>query len=150
MRQRRIVSALAVVAAVALGGVVAVSLAEGSRQEGGLSPAVRGALLADAKRVAAVDGDGHPYNIEAVRTTHRRAEKVWGDESSSPPPNTVVYVIAMRGHFHCSACSHPEGATIPPGSVITLEIVAKTMSQSAFGLGRRYPNLRTVGIPVRL
>ncbi len=119
-----------------------------------IPPSVRAQLRGQALRAAAEDGDRHPYDIQAVRTTAGEAERITcgrGCSSNVPPPGTPIYLIALRGRFWCNTCSHPPGAGVGRGSVITLEIpLAASLSVSAFGFGGPYPNLRAAGIPVRL
>jgi hypothetical protein len=116
--------------------------------------AVRTALLEYAMRDAAIHGDAHPDDIEAVRTTHKKAGSLKGGTGSNPPGDTPVYVVAMRGHFICH-CAAPRSDhhPVPPGSVITFEIPAASTPELEvirWGLGNRYPRLQTVGTPVHL
>lgn len=117
---------------------------------GSVSPSVRSALLTKANRLAAFEGDPRPYDIEAVRSTARKAERFAGGQANLPPPASPVYLVAMRGHFHCNTCSHPAGATIPPGTVITFTVLAKTLKSFESSLSKRYPHLRKLGTPFRL
>jgi len=119
----------------------------------GIPPRVRAELLKIARRTAATNGERHPYDIEAVRTTHGLAERMVeeGNESEPPSKSAPVYVVAIRGHFRCDLCSRPPGARAPSGTVITLELLAPVPKRgSAFGLSSRYPNLKALGIPVHL
>jgi hypothetical protein len=121
----------------------------------GIPGHVRAELLKIAEHAAAASGDRHPYDIEAVRTTHGLAQPLLegGDRSEPPSKSAPVYVIAMRGHFRCGRCTHPSGVRTPSGTIITLELLAplRAFGGSAFGLGTMpYPNLRALGIPVRL
>lgn len=112
---------------------------------------VRATLLKDAKREAADNGDTHPYDIEAVNTTLKAADRVTcGCKSSASSISTPVYLVAMRGRFSCNTCSPPRGARIPPSEVITLVFIVKTMSRAAFSLGNSYPHLSLVGFPIQL
>jgi hypothetical protein len=120
---------------------------------GGIPSSVRAILRAGALRIAAIDGDRHPYDIEAVRTTIAKANRATDCHCKTfvPQPNTSIYLVAMRGHFSCNSCSSPPGAKIGPGTVITLESpVEKPAQFGGFGLGRRYPKLEIAGTPVRL
>ena len=120
---------------------------------------VRAALLKEARAVAAAEGDRHPYEIRAVRTTRlkalRRLQPGASEPSCEATPSCAdapLYVIAMRGRFSCNTCSSPPGRRIGPGSVITLEIEAKEPPPrySGFSFGNRYPDLRALGVSVRL
>jgi hypothetical protein len=115
---------------------------------------VRVLLRTEALRVARLDGDRHPYDMEAVRTTIEEADRLTcgpGCHTYIPPPSTPVYLLAMRGHFSCNNCSPPAGARIGPGTVITLEIpVAAPSGYSGFGFADKYPNLNAAGVPAHL
>ncbi len=127
-------------------------------EQSGISPSVRKALLDQAELVAASNGDDHPYDIEAVRTTRIGAIRLTPGtraptcESSPACADATWYVVAMRGRFTCGVCSHPPGAEVGPGEVIMLQIEARTPlpRYSGFSLGDTYPKLRSVGVPVRL
>jgi hypothetical protein len=119
-----------------------------------IPPTVRTALLEYAMNNAALHGDTHPYDIQAVRTTHKKAGSLKGGTGSNPPADTPVYVVAMRGHFICH-CAPPRSDhhPVPPGSVITFEIIANTPELETairWSIGDRYPRLQAVGTPVHL
>ena len=119
----------------------------------GISARMRGALLAAARSVAVRHGDAHPRDIEAVLSTHRRAEHIrcGNCEFFAVPAGAPVYVVAMRGHFNCNSCSHPRGGGIAPASVITLEFLdPKDLGNVVFAYGGPYPRLKLIGKPVRL
>ena len=128
---------------------------------------VRADLLKEAKTVAAQEGDHHPYDIQAVRTTRLKALRQQRDitfsscELTPSCANAPVYVLAMRGRFSCATCKLPppshgkhRGRSHPGlrGSVITLEFEAKQPlpHSGGYGFGNRYPNLKALGVPVRL
>lgn len=148
LRRRR----ACIVGFVVLGLLTGVSqMAQAS--QAGIAPSVRATLLAGAVRVATNEGDPHPYDIEVVRTTVAKANRATHCHCKTHvlSPSTPIYLVAMRGHFSCNTCSPPPGATIPPGTVITLETpVAEPAKFDGFGLGRRYPDLKIAGKPVRL
>jgi hypothetical protein len=119
----------------------------------------RAALLEEARAVAADEGDSHPYEIRAVRTTRLKALRRLDPDATEPSceaspscANAPLYVLAMRGRFSCNTCSPPRGVRIGSGSVITLEIEATEPlpRHSGFSFGNRYPDLRALGAPVRL
>jgi hypothetical protein len=117
-----------------------------------IPPAVRTALLEYAIRDAAIHGDTHPYDIQAVRTTHKKAESITDMKALEPPGDSPVYVVAMRGRFKC-LCSPPLHQSVPPGSVVTFEIPVegtKELKLVQWGLGDRYPHLQSMGTPVHL
>jgi hypothetical protein len=120
----------------------------------GIPQTIRTALLERALHSAAIHGDAHPYDIEAVRTTHKKAGSLYGGPSSKPTANTPVYVVAMRGHFNCF-CAPPPNDHIPSpkGLVITFEIIANTPELETairWSIGDHYPRLQSVGTPVHL
>jgi hypothetical protein len=141
---------------VALIGFVAAGTSSASRgkpRSSGISMSARAALRGAAIAIANRHGDSHPSDIEAVRTTHRKAERILdtGGELYVVPPGAPVYVVAMRGQFNCNSCSHPHGATIAPARVITLQFLSlRDLQNVVFGYGRPYPHLKAAGIPVRL
>jgi hypothetical protein len=119
----------------------------------GIPASAKRALLNEALRVGKLDGDSHPYDIRAVRTTVAGAGRATHCHCRGfiPPPTTPVYLVAMRGHFACNNCSHPPGARIGPGTVITLESpVTDPGVSSGFGFSNRYPDLKLAGLPERL
>jgi hypothetical protein len=133
---------------------LAASVGAATTQTAGISPTVRAALLERALQNAAIHGDPHPYDIEAVRTTHQKAGSLTGETSSKPSGATPVYVVAMRGHFKCR-CAPPPGDHIPApkGSVITFEIIANTPELETgiqWSIGGRYTRLQSIGTPVHL
>ncbi len=141
--------------AVSLAGVPAGSASgsAGNSRQSGIPASARAALLRAATAIAARHGDSHPHGIQAVRTTHRKAERILcGDcESRLAAPDATVYVVAMRGRFNCNTCSPPRGRSRGPDTVITLQFVDPG-DLRAFELeyGRRYPHLKALGTPVRL
>jgi hypothetical protein len=146
-----LVAAMAIVAGFAPAGYS--SAASATHPAPGISAKMRAALLEAATVIATENGDSHPRDVEAVRTTHRRAEHLLcGDcELKVVPPGATVYVVAMRGHFRCNSCSHPRSATIGPANVIALQFMdPHDLRNVQFNYGGPYPKLRSVGPPVRL
>ncbi len=141
---------------VVLIGWVAAGSASATRGKSHSPPipgSARAALLKAATAIARVHGDSHPRDIEAVRTTHREAERILdsGGELYVVPPTAPVYVVAMRGHFNCNACSHPAGRSLKPDTVITLQFLdPRDLRNVVFGYDVPYPNLKAAGTPVRL
>jgi hypothetical protein len=133
-------------------GLAAASLA--APRSSGISASARAELRSAAISVAARNGDAHPYDIEAVRTTHRKAERLLDPGSGElyvVPPSAPVYVVAMRGHFSCKYCSHPQGVNFGPAKVITLQFLdPHNLKNVVFGYSVPYPRLKKVGTPVRL
>jgi hypothetical protein len=143
---------LAAVVAVGLAGLASAS--PGKSHAPGIPPGARAALPRAATAIATSHGDSHPYDVEAVRTSHRKAERILGTggELYVVPPNANVYVVAMRGHFNCNSCSHPAHIHgFAPAAVITLQFLSLREPRNVvFGYGGPYPHLSAGGTPVRL
>ena len=140
-------------AAVATGLSGPASASRGTPHAPGIPSSARAALLGAATVIATHHGDSHPYDVEAVRTTHRTAERILGSggELYVVPPNATVYVVAMRGHFNCNTCKHPRGAGFGPATVITMQFLnLGDLRNVVFGYGGPYPRLKAAGTPVRL
>jgi hypothetical protein len=170
MRLRGFLHLLVVVLAVGagvLGVVVAGAQASGTRPAG-IPGGVKRVLLERAKSLAAENGDSHPYDIQAVRTTEAklRSLKSLGSDPQLPP-NEPMYIVALRGHFRCGVVDPMTGLALPcmeappvPGhrhtppprtfSAGTIVIAATTMIGYSRGTDNIYPDLRRVGVPVRL
>lgn len=83
-----------------------------------------GRLLEIAERTAGNNGDPHPYEIEAVRTTRGAAGRViWPGAGDGADP-TPVYAITMRGRFTAYQALLPAGAHFPTGTVISIVVAA--------------------------
>lgn len=136
--------------AAALCGSIAYDAAAQSQRVAHISRRVRKVLLADARSEAVSLGDPYPRDIQAVRTTHVEAGRLRGVSSTALSPDSLVYLVAMRGRFNCLSCSAPHGGHVRPGSVVTLELTARTMRRDSVELSKRYPDLGSVGVPVRL
>jgi hypothetical protein len=142
-----------------LAGLLALAVSQSAVAAQPSIPAnVRAALLENARAVATEEGDGHPYEIEAVRTTYPKATRLLSPgavapscESSPACSSAPQYVVAMLGHFSCNTCSSPPDHSNRPGTVIALIIEAKNpMPQRLFAVSNRYPDLCKAGTPVRL
>ena len=124
----------------------------------GIPGGARAKLLAAAVAMATTNGDSHPRDIEAIRTSRPEAERIACGEcrvraGPGAPATPVVYVVAMRGHFSCHSCLFgPRGSTPPgPATVITLRFLASDLQHwFGFDYGGRSPDLRAAGTPVRL
>jgi hypothetical protein len=151
---------IGVLLAIALStGSVAAGYSSASPHSPGISATARAALLRAATALATMHGDRHPYDIEAVRTTHRKAERMLcgNCELYVVPPGAPVYVVAMRGHFNCSRCSGPPhihrrfDKRFAPATVITLQFLdPEDLRNFVFGYNVPYPHLKAAGTPVRL
>lgn len=130
------------------------------RARGGIPRVVRAQLLADARSAAAKHGERKPHEIEAVRSTERRARRL--EEQARPGRQRVlgghreVYLVAMKGRFTfiCEGPASPRrrrAARCQRPHVLML-IVARHGGRvlAPAGWGDRYPDLRAAGVPVRL
>ncbi len=110
----------------------------------------RAGLLAAAESEASRNGDPHPTQIEAVKTTLGAAWSLSGGSAGAQVGAEPIYLVAMRGQFSCATCSVPHGvAGTPGGTVMTLELPVST-GGSGRGFPVRYPDLGLLGVPVQL
>lgn len=158
--------AIALAAGVVVFGVLVAGAQAGNTHPAGIPGSVKRVLLERAKSLAAENGDSHPYDIQAVRTTEAKARHLRiGSSDPQLSANEPVYIVALRGHFRCGVPDSTTGMVIPcmvaPGpaarhpreqtySVGTIQIAAATMEGLARGTDDIYPDLRRVGVPVRL
>ncbi len=115
-----------------------------------VAPEAQPALLATAEADAADNGEPHPTQIEAVKTTVGAAGALNGGTFGGQLGAEQIYLIAMRGQFTCFSCSVRAGSDgSPGGAVMTLEL---PVTGGAFGRGFpvSYPDLGLLGVPVRL
>jgi hypothetical protein len=96
-----------------------------------------------AKRAARSSGDPSPTLIQHAEGT--RFEAVLIGSGDLVFEYNWSYLIAVRGHFTCTACGGPPGAKTPTGSVITLVVDAKSGRGTDGGIGNRYPRLAKLG-----
>jgi hypothetical protein len=110
---------------------------------------VRARLLREARSAASKDGDNHPSDIRAVRTTRAQFAHLVG--SASPKGSKAherVYGVAMKGHFkaNCKKGSPCTGRSTGP----VLELEAGLSGAFTSQIASRYPNLNALGTAVRL
>lgn len=85
-----------------------------------------------ANREATNDGDSHPVQpVEWVTSTTHAEMRVTDPGSWTSQADVPVYVIRLRGNFHCMSCTGL--ASGAPASVITL-VITKTGEPVSFGL----------------
>ncbi len=138
-------------ASVAVGSTGAATPSEPPRHS--ISASDRATLLSEAKARALFEGDNHPYDIQAVRTTHREAEHIACDCSGGiyAPQDAPVYLVAMRGLFDDVTWSGPPTAHFRKPTVITMEFFQlDDLRIYTTVWAHSYPNLREAGAPVRL
>jgi hypothetical protein len=169
MRLRGFLDPLAIVlaAAAVVFGVLVAGAQAGNTHPTGIPGSVKRVLLERAKSLAAEGGDSHPNDIQAVRTTEAKVRSLKSLGSSDPQlsASEPVYIVALRGHFRCGVPDSTTSLRIPcmvaPGSAVrhphqrtfsvgTIQIAAATMAELGRGTDNLYPNLRRVGVPVRL
>jgi hypothetical protein len=141
--------------AVAFGLAILATMAIGSTDQAiaskPISTQTRAALLKHATRVATLDGDPHPYDVQVVSTTAASASQTLCGGCATSPGEEPVYLLAMRGRFHCNTCkTRPGERKTPSRSVIALALTAGSLQQTTFSLSDHYPNLGALGTPVRL
>jgi hypothetical protein len=128
---------------------------------GSIPAKIHAELLEDARQRAAEQGDRHPYDIEAVRTTTEKALSVLSlgsrhprCESTPTCANWPSYAVAMRGNFSCEDCSGPAGATSEAFNVMMYITPARRPAPMHYpqpdALGEVYPELMEAGHPVPL
>jgi len=141
-------------------GVLALGAQASSTHPAEIPGSVKRVLLKRAKSLAAEYGsDSRPYDIQAVRTTEAKIRSLKSLGSSDPQlsANEPVYIVALRGHFNCSdgpyGCMgpyvrHPKPPTTYSVGIIVIAVT--TMEELERGTRDIYPDLRRVGVPVRL
>ncbi len=116
----------------------------------GISRKVRTVLSNDALRDARDAGDRHPFDIEAVKTTYLKAEKLIGpDRANDLPAWEPVYVFAERGRFTAYLAPIPFGASPPAGTAQGAILTTHLRVTDGF-LSHHYPALTKAGKPVSL
>ena len=92
-------------------------------------------LKATVRVEARVLGDAHPSSVTVFATQWREAAIAAGAGThlgSSRP----VYLVVVRGHFHCYGCSPVFGSALATGDVMTLVLDRKTLlARSGGGVG---------------
>jgi hypothetical protein len=100
-------------------------------------------ILTLARQSARSSGDPSPTLIQHAEGT--RFDAVLISSGDLVFEYNWSYLIAVRGHFTCTACGGPPGAKSPTGSVITLVVDAKSGRGTDGGIGKRYPRLAKLG-----
>ena len=145
MRNRRRAAATVAVGALAL---ACLALALGVGGSPPITERAQHALLRLAREQARTNGDGHPFDIEAVRVTYRRARAILGGSREPHVPwDESMYVVVMRGRFNALAGfvsnrvffkSHPH----PAVEVLEIMFTERPLQNYESGQGPgRYPKL---------
>jgi hypothetical protein len=119
----------------------------------GIPRGMRRALLRRAERVAAGFGERRPRDVQIVLTTHKEADRAQGGNRIHVPLDESVYLFAMRGHF-CEPAHRPSGRR-RCAPFVSAQFSIRWDPDQADGWGvaelaDRYPNLKALGLPVRL
>jgi hypothetical protein len=142
---------------------------------GGIPAATRQVLLEQILSEAALGGDLHPYDVDAVLTTYGamcplcETSEVKGPEGkiyrTLYQMSTPVYFVAVRGEFRPLLTAPPVGAEQPLAAERTGPEPAYTVLTRFFlvtnpdshgvgpgsgGFGNEYPDLAALGTPVEL
>lgn len=150
VRSRRILTLVAVAVLASALSVAAVSLASAGGQPS-ISRHVRSVLLRWAESAARRNGDRHPFDVQAVRTTYVKAEEAMGTPYSwnSQPNDATVFLLAMRGHFTAYDATTPPGARLPKGTV-SAAILTRSLRVTDGYLGHTYPRMAHAGRAIQL
>jgi hypothetical protein len=142
-----------VIGAAAVGSLVVAGNASfaSSPEAGGMPPGVRAVVLQRIHNLERTWKDRHPYDIEAVLTTHRQADRIEdlsGTLTQGLPGNAPVYLVAMRGHF-CEEATNVTEAQCTAAATCQVSARATKLNGTA-SLAEQYPDLRALGRPFRL
>jgi hypothetical protein len=107
-------------------------------------------LKAIVRAAAKADGDAHPSSV-MVFASRRHEANIAAGAGTGVPGAQPVYLVVVRGHFVCNACSGPAGHAAPRGTVITMVLDRKTLQGLDGGIGGNVDTSKIgPGLPVRL
>jgi len=109
------------------------------------------ALLRDAAQHASAGLGGRVRHVEAVYSQHHNdaVYRLMGDGTIGP--DRPVWIIQIEGeNFQCGSCSHPLGATIPPGNNDIVVVDATTFQPLDLSFGTGHKDLTQFGRVVDL
>jgi hypothetical protein len=109
------------------------------------------ALVRDAADRAITALGGRLRNVEAVYSQHHNdaVKRLMGDLTFGP--DQPVWIIQIDGeNFQCGGCSHPIGATIPPGNNEVEVVDATTFHVLDFSFGTGHKDLAQFGRVINL
>src|SRR5579864_6189594 len=102
----------------------------GSSRHATSLPGLTGAKLVRIKALvraaAKADGDAHPSSV-MVFASRRHEANIAAGAGTGVPGVQPVYLVIVRGHFICNACSGPAGRAPPRGNVITMVLDRRTL-----------------------
>lgn len=110
----------------------------------GLTPTKSARLEAIVRRAAKVDGDAHPSSV-MVYATSRHEANIAGGAGSGVPGSQPVYLVILRGHFNCNACSSPTNHPPPGGTHVMMVVDRRTLQDLDGGVGSGPLDTATVG-----
>jgi hypothetical protein len=85
---------------------------------------------------------GHPVAwATAVVTTEAKALTSATPGDTVPGGRATVYLVTIKGHFVCNACSGPSGARAPTGTYMSMTFNTKNFVGIDFGLSPRPPRV---------
>jgi hypothetical protein len=100
-------------------------------------------LRAVGARLAALNGEPHPTNVVAVRSTRKAA--VAASSGADVDTDESSYLIVLHGHFVGHAAKLPRGAELPRGAVLTIVVDARTNLVTDWGISDRTPDTSSLG-----
>ena len=107
-------------------------------------------LEAIVRRTAAADGDAKPSSV-MVYASRRHEANIAAGAGTGVVGRAPVYLVVIRGHFVCNACSGPAGHAAPTGDYVTLVLARKSLHGLDFGIGGRTDTSRVgPGLPLPL
>ena len=93
----------------------------------GLTSAKIAKLETLAQAGASGEGDPHPSSASVFAATwHQAIRATGGFVNINGVPDTPVYVLVVRGHFHCAGCS-PDGSAPWRGEILAWVLGRKTL-----------------------
>jgi hypothetical protein len=129
-------------------GLAAVGCAESPPAAGSPVPASAiSRLTAIASRAAKASGDSAPTWATAVLTTHAKALTSATPGDLIPGADgTLVFLVAMRGHFVANAAPRPPGAAAPTGTYLSVVVDARTFRVLDYGLSPKPPPVSSASL----
>jgi hypothetical protein len=106
-------------------------------------------LAALARKTAGDNGEDAPEAV-ALRTTSRAALAVTDPAVTTADDDVPVDLVVMEGDFVARYAKLMQGAPLPTGTVLTMTVDPRTGDMLGYSVGRRVPNLSTLGRPVAL
>ena len=99
----------------------------------GLTTTKLEALKAIVRRETRILGDAHPSSAIVFATRWHEATVATGVATSSAG-SQPVYLVVVRGHFHCDGCSDASGSGPWSGDILTF-VLDRSKLRSRYGGG---------------